>query len=400
MEVFRGHYHYGSLIKEAREKIGMTQEALAERWPKSQRFGVGLGVSVTYVRDVGRGAKHIEDPSTLRTLADILHIPLWKLGLSEYDPFRPEALPGQGKTMYSETLDTVEECIRQIWSLRCAARIKDAEKGVKRLNQLFAYFQEQLPPPLRLERRFQLLFFQVQRLNAVTVIEQKRYDEAIAIYQQMCKLAQSLNDPAAMALAFKSLGKELERKGQKQEAVALLEQARDASLGCSKLLMAFVYSYLIRVYASSGDGLRFERAGETGLTLAHALMDRKEDGTDFVYAWSPVSSVLAEQSWGYLALRKPEKTLKMREEITQALHRGQDARVEAWIPLDWARAYHMLGEIEMCIEEARTYYARTTAMQSPHAISQVSKLLRALERDGYGELVVVRAFREEITENT
>ena len=400
MEVIKGHYHHGLTIKEAREKQHMTQAQLAELWPKSERFGGGTGVSLTYVRDIERGAKHIEDQYTLRRLAEILCIPLWKFGLADYDPFRLEVLPGGGKTMYSETLDLVEDLVRQIWSLRCAARMIDAEKGVTKLNNLFAYFQEHLPPPLRLERRFRLLAIQAHRLNAATALEQKRYDDAIDIYTQTCRAALSLGDASVIAQSLKGLGKELERKGEKQEGLALLEQARDAALGSSKLLLAFVYSYLIRLYASNGDLLRFERAVSTGLTLAKSLEGHYEDGTDFVYSWSPVSSVLAEQSWGYLALRKPAQTLKMRETIAREVYLGQDVRVEAWLPLDWARAYHMLGEIEMCVEEARNFYHRTTAMQSPHAISQIDKLVVALEKDGYGELPVVRNFKQELDEQS
>src|SRR4051812_9281224 len=79
-------YHYGLTIREAREKLKMTQAQLAEKWPQS---GGGTGVSVNYVSDVERGIKNITDPQTLRGLCKILQIPLWKMGLSDYDPFNP-----------------------------------------------------------------------------------------------------------------------------------------------------------------------------------------------------------------------------------------------------------------------------------------------------------------------
>ncbi|MRG27234.1 helix-turn-helix domain-containing protein [Laceyella tengchongensis] len=79
-------YHYGLTIREGREKLKMTQTQLAEKWPQA---GGGTGVSVNYVSDVERGIKHISDPQTLRRLCRILQIPLWKMGLSDYDPFNP-----------------------------------------------------------------------------------------------------------------------------------------------------------------------------------------------------------------------------------------------------------------------------------------------------------------------
>jgi transcriptional regulator with XRE-family HTH domain len=399
VELNKGKYHYGKTIRAYREQNGMTQQQLADVWPKSERFGGGEGVNWKYVQDIEHGRKRIEDNQTLRKLCDILHIPYWKVGLSEYDPFSDTTLPGHGKSMYTETLDVVENLVRQIWSLRCAARIADAERGVKKLGELFAYFHTELPPPLRLERRFQFLYVQYLRLKATAFLEKKQYTKTMDTYQEIFALVKNEDVPAIKALALKSIGKELERKGETHEAVYYLEEARDAAMDASKLLRAFVHSYLIRVYASSGDLLRFERAVNTGLTIARSLPGMYEDGTDFVYSWSPVSAILAEQSWGYISLGQPEKTLAMRQEITHELKIGQDTRVEAWIPLDWAKAYKMMGEIETCIDELREFYRRCTIMQSPHAISQVNKVLASLEKDGYADVPSVKDFKEEIRED-
>lgn len=143
--------------------------------------------------------------------------------------------------------------------------------------------------------------------------------------------------------------------------------------------------------------MRFERAVNTGLILARSLGNH-EDGTDFIYSWSALSAIMAEQSWGYIEVGQPEKALAMRKEITEALRLGQDTRVEAWIPLDWAKAYKMIGEIEQCIAELRELHRRCTVMGSSHALSQVNKMLASLDRDGYSDVQVVRDFWEEIRE--
>src|SRR5581483_12188194 len=96
----------------------------------------------------------------------------------------------------------------------------------------------------------------------------------------------------------------------------------------------------------------------------------------------------------------PEKTLAMREEISEALRVGQDVRVEAWIPLDWAKAYMLIGEIEECIKELREFYTRCTVMGSSHALSQVNKVLRKLDDEGYGDVKEVREFKEELVEGS
>jgi len=397
VDLYKGEYHYGLTIREYRLACRMTQAQLAELWPKSERFGGGEGVNWRYVQDIEHGRKHIEDIHTLRKLCDVLHIPHWKMGLSEYDPFTTQMLPGHGLAMYTETLDAVESLVRQIWSLRCAARLPEAERGAARLGELFAYFQRDLPPPLKLGKRYQTLYLQYLRLKAVALLEQKKYAETLTLYQEILTLAQEVDSPAVKAQALKSIGKELERQGSKQDAVDYLERARDTAMESSRLLRAFVQSYLIRVYGGNHDALRFERAVQTGLTLARSLEPGTyEDGTDFVYSWSPVSAILAEQSWGYLELGQPEKTLALRQDLLRETQLGQDARVYAWIPLDWARAYRMIGEIEQCVTEVRTFYERCAIMQSPHALRQVGKLLGELERDGYSEVPAVRDLREEM----
>ncbi len=217
------------------------------------------------------------------------------------------------------------------------------------------------------------------------------------VYEEIFKLVEHETEPGLKALALKSIGKELNREGNYQEAVNYLEDARDAAINGSKLLRAFVQSYLIRAYGGNKDAVRFERAVNTGLTLARSIGEY-EDGTDFIYSWSAVSAIMAEQSWGYIELGMPEKTLAMRDEISEALRIGQDVRVQAWIPLDWAKAYKLIGEIEECIKELREFYTRCTIMGSPHALSQVQKVLKSLDDEGYGEVRVVKDFREELQE--
>jgi tetratricopeptide (TPR) repeat protein len=384
-------YHHGKTIKEFRLRWGMTQEQLAARWPRSSG---GVGVLPRYIQDVEYGKKHIDDPDTLRHLAALLHIPLWRFGLSEYDPFHPLALPGDGKALHHETLDAVAHLIQLTWTLRCAARLDDAGSGVAHLNRLFASFQEHLPPPLRLQSRFQLLYAQVQRLNAVTCVEQKRYDEALETYKRMYETAQQANDASLLALALMSQGAEFERRGAKDVALSRLEEARDASLGASKHIIGFVHSYLARVYASVGDSVRFERAIHTARTMAGGLDGSYGNGTDFVFG--RVSSILAEQSYGYLELGEPQKTLAMRREIEEQIGSDRDVRLGTWILLDWARAYGMLGQIEECVREGQAFYRQAVAMGSSHASSQAQKLLRALERAGYGDSRSVEDLREEL----
>jgi tetratricopeptide (TPR) repeat protein len=246
-------------------------------------------------------------------------------------------------------------------------------------------------------RRFVQLYVQYLRLKATAHLEKKQYKETMHVYKEIYNLVGDADEPGLKALSLKSIGKELNREGNHSEAVVYLEEARDAAMNGSKLLRAFVHAYLIRTYGGNKDSVRFERAVHTGLSLAHSI-GTYEDGADFIYAWSAVSAMMAEQSWGYIELGEPEKTLAMRDEITEALRLGQDVRVEAWIPLDWAKAYKLIGEIEQCIVELRELNRRCMVMGSSHALSQVKKVLVSLNKDGYGDVLAVKDFQEEVRE--
>ncbi len=384
------NYHHGIVVKAFREAANMTQAKLAQLWPKEG------GVNVRYVQDVESGVKHITDQATLRKLGELLHIPLWQFGLSEYDPFNPTSLPGSGNAMYDETLNTIETLIYQTWSFRSVALLDHAKDCLHRLNQHFAYFQKHLPPPLKLELRFLRLYAQVQRLNAVTKVEYKAYNSAITTYEEMLQTAKQIDDPVSIALTLMSLGTEHDRAKERQEAVSYLEQARDVSFGTSKHIAAFVNAYLARAYASSGDSLHFQRAVDTSYTLAASLKGAYGDGTDFVFG--KLSSVLAEKSWGYLELSEPQKTLDMKEEISAQIEIDQDMRLLSWIPLDWARAHLMLGDVEQSVDAAKEFFRRVSAMKSPHAISRAYSFVQDLEEAGFGDVQAVRDFKNELEE--
>src|SRR6266487_1077742 len=123
------------VIKAFREAANMTQPKLAQLWPKEG------GVSVRYVQDVESGVKHITDQATLRKLGEILDIPLWQFGLSEFDPFNPVLLPGRGSSMYDETLETIECLVRQTWRFRSVALMDHAKECLTHINRHFAYLR-------------------------------------------------------------------------------------------------------------------------------------------------------------------------------------------------------------------------------------------------------------------
>lgn len=386
------NYHYGITIREGREKLNMTQAQLAEKWPQA---GGGTGVSVNYVSDVERGIKNITDSQTLRRLCHILQIPLWKMGLSDYDPFNPSVFCGT--FMYDETLNSAESLIKRTWNLRRVMSLPYVEEAVIDLNRLFDYLKSNTPPPVRLDVRFQMLYAQVLRLNAVIDVENQRYEDALKKFRRMNEIAKAIDHPATLAMSYLNIGTELERMGKQEEAIDYLELARDESFRASKHVIVVTNAYLARTYASAGKKEKFKRAIEAALRTARSIEDFSYgDGTDFVF--HSLSGVLAEKSYGYLEIGEPQETLNMKEEIKSQIALEANIWLDAWIPLDWARAYLMLNQVDQSVEAGLEFYRKAKLLKSPHAKSRAYRLLNTIEAAGYSNVQSVKDFRN-ILEN-
>ena len=384
-------YHYGITIREYREKAKMTQQQLADRWPKSERFGGGEGVNLNYIQDIEHGRKRIDDQQTLRKVCTLLHIPLWKVGLGEYDPFTDAII---GKSTYAETFGLIDFTLRHIWILRQAALLRQAEEAMHQLGTLFTYFQTDDTPPLHLEARYLHLLADYQCINGVLAVDAGQYSQALSYYQRMHAIAEALDDPALIAHALMNLGVEYDRKKDHRQSIPYLEEARDYSFKTTKAWSVIIHSYLSRAYASAGNTARFQQANDTARRLsAHLAPDFLQDTEEVYYT---ASSILAERSGGWLALGKPKKALALREEITGQLLLDKDNRLQGWMRLDYAKAYRMLGEIEQAIAELRVFYRHCREMGSAHALSHVTDMLADLDKEGYREVQVVKDFREEV----
>jgi len=77
----------------------------------------------------------------------------------------------------------------------------------------------------------------------------------------------------------------------------------------------------------------------------------------------------------------------------------QNRWLQAWIPLDWGKAYLMLHEIEKSVEAGREFFHLASELQSPHTISRAYDHLITLENAGYKNVKVVQDFREELNQS-
>jgi tetratricopeptide (TPR) repeat protein len=388
-----GGYHYGKTIRQYRERRGMTQQELAKKWP---RAGGGTGVDWRYVQAVEYGKKHIADQYTLRKLCELLEIPPWEFGLSDYDPFNPHDTPGSGGRLLEETLNVAEGLLHQTLAMRRLAPLPAVEQNVQRLHTLFSYLLHYLPPPLRLERRFLTLYAQQQSLMGLMHFEHRRYQQALTTFEEMLKTARQLDDPVLTVHSLQKVGVELKRAGRYHEAINALEEARALSAKTSPQLAAFANAYLSQMYAVAGDALRFERAIERAITLAAPLKEAYGDGSDFVF--HKLSGILLLRSRGYLYTQQPRKVLEMQEELQRQISLDLNLWLDYRQHLYRAQALLMLNEVEASIEAARDFLQAVAGWRSPHRLAKGYELLEALERAGYGSVKAVQDWRTELQE--
>jgi len=384
-------HHHGKVIKTYREKKGLTQQELAEKWPRS---GGGVGVDWHYVQAIEYGKKKITDPYTLRKLCTVLGCPEWEFGLSEYDPFEPSTLPGAGVRLYQETLSVAEALIKQTLALRRIASLPEVEQSAQSLNALFSYFLTYTPPTARLEPQFLSLYAQEQSIQGLMYFENKKYKKALETFQGMYRTAKDLGDPVLQVHALQKVGVELNRANKKQDAVNALEEARDLSFSTSKHVAAFANAYLGHIYAASGDALRFERSMNTSMNLVDSIKETYGDGTDFVF--HKFSGVLQLRSRGYLRIGEPKKTLALHDELQRQVNLDANLWLDFRLHLYRARAHLMLNDVESCIGAARAFFRDVKDWQSPHRTARGHELLQELRAAGYGEVKDVREFEDEL----
>ena len=379
------NYHHGQVIKEFRKNMGMTQAQLAEQWPKSARRGKGVGASISYIQEIEYGKKHIEDIYTLRKLCDILHIPYWRFGLSEYDPHHdPLAFP---VSVFDECC--LNELIQATWYIRLSMPADITEQKINILNSVFNELISR-NPLLKQKKDFLRLYAQAKRLQSVLFAEKKNYDQALKSYFEMLEIVKETKDSTSLAMAYTRIGVELLRKGD-EEAVDYLEIARDETFQTSRELASLCSAFLARGYATIGDEKRFIRSIDTAINLAHDMVGKPLVTKDYVF--HSYSGILEEKSNGFILLGNGKEALKVLPEIEKNIEREQHAYLKMWLPLDYAQCYMLLGEVEESVQCLCQFYENIKQHKSQRVFSCIPKHLRQLDERGYSDVKSVRDFK-------
>jgi transcriptional regulator with XRE-family HTH domain len=388
-------YHYGQTIREYREKRNISIARLADMWPSKED-----GVTSRYVSDIERGKKHISDVGVLRELARILDIPLWKFGLSEYDPFK-EMKDGLLQTSdLKENFSLIESLIQQIWTTKVASGI-NVDNHILMLSRHFHYLLEKYHPGLFDDVDFLCLYAQVKRLQAVRAYDDRHYEQALAYFREMKALAERSNNSVSLALSHMAIGVESMRAGNLDVALAYLHKAHDFTFKTGKEVASLVSGMLARCYASKGDRYHFEKYGNHAVMVGQVLGNSRLNMTDYVF--TSLSGLMEEISNGYILLNHGAKALEYLPQIERQLASEGNLYLDMWLPLDYAQAYLCLGEVMESLHYLQLFYEKTRLMRTRHIESRMAEHIHAIEKLGYGnlpEMAQVKDIFNEIIQRT
>jgi transcriptional regulator with XRE-family HTH domain len=379
-------YHYGLTIREYREKMGWTQAQLGNVWPRSNG---DRGVSSDYVSLVETGKRAIDDISVLRQLCTILNIPLWKMGLSEYDPFNETEI-----AMHSLVdMNALCELIQDTWYIRLYMPSEITEKKIKTLTGIFTNLLTTYPKLIN-NKDFVVLYAQVKRLQEVVYTERRDYTRSLKYSHSMLALAKKAGDILTESIAMTRVGVELLRD-ENREALDYLEKARDLSfVTSSKEVAAYCYTFLARGYATFGDEKRFIRAIDTALTLADSMKGLPITTKDHVY--HAYSAIVEEKVNGLILFGKGKEALNELQETDRHAARENNTYLKMWLPLDYAQSFMLTNEIETSIQWLDTFYDGIKDYTSVRIHSTIGKHLEQLDNAGYANLPVVKRFKNKI----
>jgi hypothetical protein len=384
-------FHHGLVIKQYRQRKGYTQTYLGENWNND-----ASGIGYRYIQDVESGRKCITSQATLRRIATVLDIPLWKLGLSEYDPFTDSYTHIGEKSMIEYSLDIAETLLEQTWRVMRTEPLSMTENVLTTLISQVDYIATNTPTFTTESKRFLRLRGLVKNLSGALMIEKRQYPQALAAFQEMLSLAEDTNDTVNSSLALTRIGWELNRAGDGKGGIEALEAARELTFQTGKALASVVACYLARVYAENGEPARYERTMNTALEQAHHLGGTYLSTEDHNY-WSQ-SFIAFGHVDSLIKLGRTSDVVAAAERYAELVAIESNQYQDVGVPRIQAHALVLNGELEEATQLLREYFVKCIRMQTAKSLGQSTEVIQAMKDAGYGQEKAVLELEDELRE--
>lgn len=223
----------GQVIREYRKVRGLTQKQLAG----------ALGVEARTLRMYENGERVLENISDLRRIAELLEIDPAELGVAS-------------SRQHISTVAQIQEVVERVATLIPQACFIEARSTID------TFFRNVLHQPDNADPIFlRTLAYAHCLAGQIHAITRRTHDAEYILqyFREMAQIAQTIDDQTLLNIALSYQGDTLRRRGEKAQAILVLEQAH----ACTPLANAAAQGHnallLGRAYASNEDYAGFAR---------------------------------------------------------------------------------------------------------------------------------------------
>jgi len=350
--------HHGKIIKYYRHFVinpphGWTQEQLAE----------ALDVSVRWVQEMER-MPFIQSVARRKALTTIFGIPRSLLDLEEHE-----------KLSHHETahlqlwvIDSLEVAIRTRWQLYYTSSNSVTEEGL--LNQIDIL--EQLADNGGVdERRLYRILSQSYQLAGSLARDNFHYSRAKKYLREAQRLAQEAQLPDLETTAIARQAVVLLRQERFEEALTIYQRAASLTTRTQYYVGAYVYSGLAEAWARNKHQTNYKTESYRALDhaqnlLAHGPSILAEE--NFTYVRLTAHSLEDTRGECYMLLGEPKKGLEYLQKASQKLDLTMNRR-QCRLLMQQAEAYLAAGQPDDCVHHTLKGLQLAQALESPGNIN-------------------------------
>jgi len=275
----------------------------------------------------------------------------------------------------NERLDHAESVINLAWDAWFASKPKQAGRE---LNRLLPKLQQMLNASMLSVQKLQTqeLIIRCHGLLGVISLDALENNTALFHYTHAQQIASEIHDTEQAITYLALMGDVLRRQNEKQQAISLMENARDKANDATQATLGHVLQLLAYTYADTGNESAFEHAIKEATDLL-AFTGEARDSAKKEFVPFEIYEIRGKASRD---LGKPLNALNYLELAEKSLHvEAVTPRWHALLDISKGQAFCDAGDLTTGVELASQGFLLAYKCHSPRQMNRVRKLLKKLE---------------------
>jgi transcriptional regulator with XRE-family HTH domain len=378
--------NFSALLKAFRKERGLTQTQTATY--------LGYSKNTIVAWECGRRFPDQRDFQRLAQLLEIDQRELFSMTKSVHAQNQSSPILRVGETMLTEQLDGAENLLNLAWEVWFAAKPRVAQSA---LYQQLPQLERMLHDPVFNSHttRIRYLLTRCHGLLGAILVDSLENDAALFHYIQANHLASANHDVENASTYLAAIGDTYRRKGQKDQAITLLENAQSQAQQTSRVNQGHILQLLGYTYSDVGNEAAFTHSlQEATDLLAHIGAGQELAQKEFI-----PFEIYEIWGKGYRDLGKPREALRYLELAEQAIKRqSAPRRWYALLDISKSQALCDIGDLTNGIDLASRGFLAAYECRSLRQMNRVRKLQKKLEGDPTKEQKQVDILKELLYE--